>query len=188
MKKIVTTFLLVLLCAVSSEAFARSRRSDPFEKPQLGIWFGPVSPIYITDEDLDTYLGGGVFLRTNSFIKGIKIGVDSSYQFFRSQGINELTMIPLYGNLLYRLPINMPLVFQLKMGMGGARLFFRPDDVTVWEPLFMCGFETSFPAGRVFNIGFRIDYLLIYENYIGNASRNGHFINMGITVFLNIGE
>lgn len=182
--------ILTLLCLfiLVGTSYARSRRSDPFEKPQLGIWFGPVTPVYTTDDDLDTYLGGGLFLRTNSFIRGIKIGLDSSYQFFRSQGVNELTMIPVYGSLIYRLPINMPLAFQLKAGGGGARLSMRPDEVTVWEPLFMVGFETSFPAGRIFNIGLRIDYLFIYEQHIEGATQNGHIVNAGITLFFNLGE
>ncbi|MCX7677750.1 MAG: hypothetical protein N2316_00885 [Spirochaetes bacterium] len=180
--------IVFLVFAITSTAVARTRRSDPFEKPQFGLWFGTVTPVYTTDENLDTYLGGGLFMRTNSFIRGIKFGLDSSYQFFRSQSVNELTLIPIYGSFIYRLPINMPLAFQLKIGGGGARLYFRPDDVTAWEPLFMCGFETSFPAGRVFNIGLRIDYLLIYEQYIERASRNGHIVNAGITVFFNIGE
>lgn len=182
--------LFTLLCVfiLTTALFARSRRSDPFEKPQLGIWFGPVTPVYTTDDDLDTYLGGGLFLRTNSFIRGIKIGLDSSYQFFRSPGVNELTMIPVYGSLIYRLPIQMPLAFQLKMGGGSARLYYRPDEVTVWEPLLMFGFETSFPAGRIFNIGLRIDYLFIYEKHIEGASQNGHIVNAGITLFFNLGE
>ncbi len=179
---------MLTIFVFASTSFARSRRSDPFEKPQLGLWFGPVTPVYTTDDDLDTYLGGGLFFRTNSFIRGIKIGLDSSYQFFRSQGVNELTMIPVYGSFIYRLPITLPLAFQLKMGGGSARLYFRPDEVTVWEPLFMVGFETSFPAGRIFNIGLRIDYLLIYEKHIEGATRNGHIVNAGLTVFFNLGE
>jgi hypothetical protein len=173
---------------ISTAGFARSRRSDPFEKPQVGLWFGTVTPVYTTDDDLDTYLGGGLFLRTNSFIRGIKIGLDGSYQMFRSEGINELTMIPVYGNFIYRLPIQMPLAFQLKAGGGSARLYYRPDEVTVWEPLFMLGFETSFPAGRLFNIGLRIDYLYIYEGHMEGATRNGHIVNAGLTVFFNLGE
>jgi hypothetical protein len=50
----------------------------------------------------------------------------------------------------------------------------------------MTGFELSFPAGRTFNIGFRLDYLLIFEQHIKGADRNGHIVNAGITLFLNI--
>ncbi len=179
---------VVLIFATAGTAFARRRGRDPFEKPQVGVWFGPVTPVFSTSEVLNTYLGGGLFVRTNSFIQGIKFGLDASYQEFRSDGINELTMIPVYGSLIYRLPVNMPLAFQLKGGAGGARLQMRPDYVTQWDPLFHLGVETSFPAGRIFNIGLRIDYLFLYEGYMEGATENGHFINAGITVFFNLGE
>jgi hypothetical protein len=51
----------------------------------------------------------------------------------------------------------------------------------------MLGFETSFPAGRYINIGLRIDYLFIYESYLPGATRNGHIINSGITLYFNLG-
>jgi hypothetical protein len=188
MIKFKVLIVFVLIAATASTAFARRRGRDPFEKPQLGIWFGPVTPVYTTDDTLDTYLGGGLFLRTNSFIQGIKFGLDASYQEFTSSGVNELTMIPVFGSLVYRLPINMPLAFQFKAGAGGARLQMRPDYVTQWDPLFMLGVETSFPAGRIFNIGLRIDYLLLYEEHMEGATQNGHIVNAGITVFFNLGE
>ncbi len=179
----------ILLLLAETDCVAIERRGrDPFQNPQVGIWFGPVTPIYTTNEVLDTYLGGGAFFRTNSFIRGIKIGLDSSYQQYRSQGVNGLTLVPVYGNVLYRLPINMPLTFQLKAGAGGAWLREKPDGYEQWDPMFMIGFETSFPAGRVFNIGLRIDYLCLYEQHIEGASRNGHFINAGITLFFNLGR
>ncbi len=187
MRKFRFFIVIFIIIATVSTAFAQRRRRDPFEKPQVGIWFGPVTPVYTTADDLDTYLGGGLFLRTNSFIRGLKFGFDTSYQTFGSDGVNELTMIPVYGSFIYRLPVNMPLAFQLKYGMGGARLYMRPDRVTQWDPLFSLGIETSFPAGRIFNIGLRIDYLLLYEKHMEGATRNGHFINAGITLFFNLG-
>ncbi len=187
MSKFKCAVIIVLVFSLSTAAFARRRGRDPFEKPQVGVWFGPVTPVYTTAEDLDTYLGGGLFLRTNSFIQGLKFGLDWSYQMFRSPGVNRLTMMPLYGSLIYRLPVRMPLAFQLKAGAGGARLHARPDEVTLWEPLLTLGAETSFPAGKIFNIGLRIDYLFIYEGYIEGATQNGHIINAGITLFFNLG-
>ena len=50
----------------------------------------------------------------------------------------------------------------------------------------MVGIEGSFAAGRTVNIGLRIDYLFVYEEYIEGANRNGHVINVGINVFFNI--
>lgn len=188
-KLAITGIVFALLVCWRENGFSVQRRgSDPFQHPQLGLWFGPVTPIYTTAEDLETYLGGGIFLRTNSFIRGVKLGFDTSYQQYRSRGVNQLDMIPVYGNLLYRLPFNFPLSFQLKAGAGGVRLETKPDRYEQWDPLFMVGFETSFPAGRVFNIGLRIDYLVAYEGFIEGASRNGHFINAGITLFFNLGR
>jgi len=51
----------------------------------------------------------------------------------------------------------------------------------------MLGFELSFPAGKWINIGLRIDYLFIYEEYQKGARKNGHIINTGLTLYLNIG-
>lgn len=186
MKKIIWLILLIISSLATLEAAPRRGR-DPFEKPQIGFWFGPVTPVYTTAENLETYFGGGLFVRTNSFVKNVKIGLDGSYQQYRSRGINEMNLRPVYGNLLWRLPIHFPLAFQLKAGAGAARVEIKPDRYHQWDPVFMTGVETSFPAGKIVNIGLRIDYLLIYEKYIPGARRNGHVVNAGLTLFFNLG-
>ena len=42
-------------------------------------------------------------------------------------------------------------------------------------------------GGQIVNIGLRIDYLFIYESYLKGATRNGHVINTGLTLYFNMG-
>jgi len=183
--KIFLAVFFIIIISVNAEA--RRKKKEPFYKSQVGLWFGPVTPVYTTWDDVDTNLGGGMFVRSISFWDDFKIGVDSSYQYFESRGVNTLTLWPVYGSLLYRLPIrDIPLAFQIKLGAGGTYVKIRPDRVDQWDPVFMVGWEGSFPAGRVVNIGLRIDYLLVYEGYIKGAKRNGHILNTGITLYFNL--
>lgn len=185
--KILIVVALFVSIGVTDYAFAQRKKADYFLKPQLGIWFGPVTPVYTTGDDVDTSLWGGGFVRFNVLSLPLKVGFDSSYEHFKSEGVKELTVIPVYGNLLWRLPIDMPLAFQLKVGAGSVRVHIEPDNLSGWDPLGMLGFEVSFPAGKWINIGLRIDYLFIYEGYIKDATKNGHIVNTGITLYLNIG-
>ena len=179
--------IVTLVVCTASPLLARRKSQDFFLKPQAGVWFGPITPVYTTSEDVETRLGGGVFARYNLPWAPLKLGVDASYQHFKSQGVKELTLWPVYGNLLFRLPINLPLAFQFKLGAGGSSVEIQPEDQRQWDPLFMVGVEGSFPAGKWVNIGLRIDYLLIYEKHIEGAQRNGNIVNTGITLYLNIG-
>ena len=179
--------LLIVRLMLQPEALARKKK-DYFTRPQVGFWFGPITPVYTTREDVDTNLGGGGFFRYNLPIRTLKIGIDSSYHYFESRGVNTLTLCPVYGNFVYRVPLptKFPVAFQLKAGAGGSYVKIRPDRESQWDPMGMVGIEGSFAAGRVVNIGLRIDYLFIYEGYIEGASRNGHVVNTGITLFFNI--
>jgi hypothetical protein len=187
MKSIKTAALIAILLAVSIDAFAQRRATDYFMRPQAGVWFGPVTPVYTTHDDVNTNLGGGAYFRYNTPYQPLKLGLDASYQRFKSDGVNELTLWPVYGSMIYRLPIKFALAFQLKAGAGGANVKIKPDNEKQWDPMGMLGFETSFPAGRYINIGLRIDYLFIYESYLPGATRNGHIINSGITLYFNLG-
>ncbi|MDY6970534.1 MAG: hypothetical protein SVR08_18050 [Spirochaetota bacterium] len=180
-------FLFIIIFFSDTEA-QRRRRTDYFLKPQVGLWFGPITPIYTTNEDVDTNLGGGLFFRYNTPLQTLKLGLDTSYQYFESNGVNTLTLWPVYGNLVYRIPLptQFPLTIQLKAGAGTSYVKIRPDRIDQWDPLLMAGFEFSFPAGKVVNIGLRIDYLMIYEQHIDGANKNGHVIDTGITLFFNI--
>jgi hypothetical protein len=170
---------------------ALCREIDYFNRPQVGIWFGVLTPVYTTYDQVSTSLGGGGFFRFNTPLDNLKIGLDSSYQFYDAKpkgGVNTLTLVPVYGNFVYRIPLpaKIPLIFQLKAGGGGCWVKIRPDRVSQWDPMAMAGFEGSFAAGRTINIGFRVDYLLIYEQYIKGAKRNGHVVNTGLTLYFNI--
>ena len=187
--KSVKYIILFVILLTTTTGFSRTRRGvDYFLKPQVGLWFGPITPIYTTGNDVDTNLGGGLFFRYNIPVKSLKAGIDGSYQFFKSRGVNTLSLWPVYGNLLYRLPSfkRFPVRLQLKAGGGASYVKIRPDRVHQWDPMGMLGVEGSFPAGRVLNIGLRIDYLLIFEKHINGSKKNGHIINTGITLYFNL--
>ncbi len=179
----VTTIIIVISF---TNAFAYKERKDYFSKPQIGGWFGPVTPLADLGRMVETNLGGGAFVRLTFPWHYLKFGVDSSYQLFKSTGVNELTFVPLYGNLLFQIPVDFPVKFQFKGGIGGAWLSIKPDNKSGWDPVFMAGFEISFPAGRIVNIGLRVDYLYIYEAYIKGSQNGGHIINIGIQLYFNI--
>ncbi len=185
--RITTVLLLILLLIPALEARKRSK-TDYFLKPQIGLWFGPITPIHTTYDDVDTKLGGGLFFRYNTPVRTLKIGLEGSYQYYDSDNVNTLSLWPIYSNLVYRIPLptRFPLTFQLKAGAGTSYVKIRPDRVSQWDPMGMLGVEMSFPAGRIVNIGLRIDYLLIYEKHIEGATRNGHVLNTGITLFFNL--
>ncbi len=171
---------------ITANAFAYKERKDYFSKPQIGAWFGPVTPLGDLGKRVETNLGGGGFVRFTFPWQYLKFGVDSSYQQFKSKGVNELQFVPLYGNILFQIPVEFPVRFQFKGGIGGAWLSIKPDNKSGWDPIFMAGFEVSFPAGRIVNIGLRIDYIYIYEGYLKGSKTGGHIINTGIQLYFNI--
>jgi hypothetical protein len=186
MKKGLLLLIIVLMMAVSIKAHAFESRRDYFLKPQIGLWFGPITPLFTTADLVDTSLGGGLFFRYNLPPKYLKIGLEGSYQYFDSEGVNELYFVPVYSNLIYTLPLNFPVKFQIKGGGGMGYIHIDPKDLSGWEPIFMTGLEMSFPAGRFVNIGMRADYFFIYEKYMKDATTNGHILNTGITVYFNL--
>ncbi len=179
--------LTVVICLLFQDiTYAYKERKDNFSKPQVGAWFGPVTPLGETGKRVETNLGGGGFARFTFPWPFLKIGVDASYQKFKSKGVNELQFVPVYGNLLFQIPVDFPVRFQFKGGAGAGWLSVKPDNKTQWDPIFMAGFEVSFPAGRIVNIGLRIDYIYIYEGYIKGSKNGGHILNTGIQLYFNI--
>ncbi len=176
----------IALLASFSDAFAYQERKDYFSKPQFGGWFGPVTPVGDLAKRVETNLGGGAFFRFTFPWPYLKFGIDSSYQKFKSKGVNELQFVPVFGNILFQIPVEFPVRFQFKAGAGGGWLSVKPDNKNGWDPIFMGGFEVSFPAGRIVNIGLRIDYIYIYEGYIKGSKNGGHIINTGIQLYFNI--
>jgi hypothetical protein len=188
MKKLLTFRMIAVLTVlfITADLYAVRNRKDYFLKPQAGVWFGPVTPLYTTADLVETTLGGGVFFRYNLPFESFKLGLDSSYQSFESKGVNEFTFVPVCGNLIYLLPFNTPLKFQVKAGGGSGYVLIEPDSVSQWDPVFMSGFELSFPAGRIVNIGLRLDYYYIYEGHIEGATQSGHVFTSGISLYFNI--
>jgi hypothetical protein len=190
LNKYIFSFILALLIFLI-QSNAQAREVDYFTRPQAGIWFGVIQPVYTTYDLVGTAVGGGAFFRYNTPLDKLKIGLETSYQDYPSKGlkgVNMLTLWPIYGNLLYRIPVplRVPFTFQLKAGAGGSWVKIRPDRVSQWDPLGMLGVEFSFAAGRRINIGLRLDYLLLYEQHIKGAKNNGHVINAGINMYFNI--
>lgn len=188
MKKTRVYCVVIGLCVFVYHADARAykERKDYFSRPQIGAWFGPITPLGPLAKKVETNLGYGAFARYTFPWPFLKIGIDSSYQKYKSKGVNELQFVPLYGNLLLQIPVDFPVRFQFKGGAGAAYLNLKPDRVDQWDPIFMAGFEASFPAGRIVNIGLRIDYIYIYEGYIKGSKNGGHILNTGIQLYFNI--
>ncbi|MCX7633099.1 MAG: hypothetical protein N2Z22_07195, partial [Turneriella sp.] len=116
-----------------------------------------------------------------------------SYSYYTSPTIARLHSIPVYGALSYILPIHLPLTFQAKGGFGSNFLRNYPEGSRNWLPLGYLGFEASFPAGKVVNIGLRIDYYFVYEQHLRPPPNNpnyrlynGHFLNFGLMVNFNL--
>lgn len=165
-------------------------------KPQIGIWFGPVTPMPTTriSEVITTSLGGGLFFRMNIPSNTWRIEVGTSYSYYTSRSVARLHSIPVYGAISYLIPINLPLAFQVKAGAGSNFLRSIPEGGYNWLPLGYLGFETSFPAGRLINIGVRADYFFVYERHLSPPSSagsayetyNAQFFNFGLMVNFNL--
>jgi len=186
-KKISVLFAVIFIMFVCCDLFAASSsRKKYFSKPQVGAWYGPITPLFDTGDHLNPNLGGGIFFRYNLPVDSLKIGLDTSYQSFESDGVDEMRLIPAYANLLWLLPINLPVRFQLKAGGGLCNVKMEPDEINQWDPMFMVGTEISFPAGKLANIALRLDYLFLYEEHLDDAEQNGHFFNAGISLYFNL--
>jgi hypothetical protein len=187
MKKfIINAGILLAVIFVAADVYPAGSRKKYFTRPQVGAWYGPVTPIYDTGEHVNPDLGGGGFVRYNLPYEPLKLGFDASYQKYSSKAVDSLRLVPAYFNLLYLLPFDFPVRFQVKAGAGWCNVYMRPDEVKQWDPMFMAGLEVSFPAGQTANIALRIDYLCIYEEYLGGAKTNGYVINTGISLYLNL--
>ncbi len=181
--KIIVFFLIIANAATS---YAYRSRKDYFLKPQVGLWFGPLTPLGPTNDIVDNSLGGGLFFRYNTPFRLFKVGLESSYQYFPSKGVNKLHFVPVHTNVLFLVPVNLPVKIQVKGGVGAGWLKILPDDENRWNPIFNAGAEMSFPAGRLVNIGLRLDYFYIYEGYLDGAQNGGHIFNAGISVYFNL--
>ena len=190
----------MLLCFVTllpaMQALAAQVETEEWRfKPQLGIWFGPVTPVPGTriSDVLTTSLGGGMFFRMNIPSNTLRLEIGGSYSYYTSRTLSRLHSIPVYGALAYTIPVNLPLTFQVKAGAGGNFLRNFPEGAKNWLPAGYLGFETSFPAGKLINIGVRADYYFVYEQHLSPPANNpnytvynAHFLNFGLMVNFNL--
>ncbi len=185
-KSILSLCVLFSLVFVVNESYADSSRKKYFVKPQIGAWYGPITPLFDTGEHVESDLGGGVFFRYNLPWDLLKVGIDTSYQHYDSKGVYDLKLVPAYLNFLFLVPFDFPVKIQLKGGGGLCHVTMVPDEVSQWDPMFMAGVEVSFPAGKLANIALRVDYLCIYEQHLKGAIENGYVINAGISLYFNL--
>lgn len=185
-KKITFLILLFFAIFVFTDLCAVRRRGDYFIRPQVGVWFGPTTPLFSLRESIDNSMGAGFFGRLNTPFKPVKVGIEGSYQKHESFGTNALTLVPVRGDVFYRLPLDTPLNFQLKAGAGSTWLYLEPDKISRWDPTLHAGGEVSFPAGKIANVGLRIDYMYLIESHLEGSNLNGNFLNIGLTVYFNL--
>ena len=177
---------VLILAGSAAPSFASvSEGDEPWTRPQLGIWFGPITPIGPLFSKLDTYLGGGAYARLPVFEYGT-VSADVSYQEYPSETMNELDVVPMYGSFLFRLPFRSPIQISAKAGAGSAWVRLLPENRSQFDPMFMAGMELSFPAGTFVNIGLRIDFIYLYESWKAKAKNDGYLLNAGLTLFFNL--
>ncbi len=188
-------FLAITFLLISGPAFSQYEESQWNLEPKIGFWFGPVAPVPGTAlaDSIDTYLGGGIFGRVNIPTDYLRLETGISYQEFKSRDINSLTMVPAYVGLSYKIPLDFPIKFALRLGGGAVYVANEPEGHSNVLPLLNSGFELSFPAGRMLAIGLRVDYNLAYEKHLSPPPENpnfeiinGHFISFGLTLTVNM--
>ncbi|MCS6984451.1 MAG: hypothetical protein NZM25_04895 [Leptospiraceae bacterium] len=192
-KRFFITLLLYHFLGVS--LFCQFEEESWRFRPQIGLWFGPVTPFpgSALSYYLDTNLGGGIFWRMNLPSDTWRSEVGTSYSYYDSRFQSALHTVPVYGAVDYLLPIELPLTFYAKLGFGAMYVFSEPNKRENWHPLMLLGYEASFPAGKWVNIGARIDYFFVYEGYLrppphfpGYRVVNAHLLKFGLMVNFNL--
>ena len=144
-------------------------------------------------EKLLTSLGGGIFFRLNLPANEFQTEIGTSLSYYESDINERLLSVPNYAAISYLLPIDSPLLFQIKLGTGVNYLRNIPERNENTLPLVFSGIEMSFPAGKVVNIGIRVDYYFVIESFLKATKEdpnfkiyNGHFINFGLMLHFNL--
>lgn len=188
--------LLVFLLLPFQSIFAQFTLEEHWHlKMQVGGWFGPVSPFPGTSlkNELNTNLGGGGFFRFNIPSDELRLELGLAYTYYNNNGPQALHASPYYATLDYRLPLDLPLTFQYKLGGGGIFMVSKPEDREGHLPVLVTGVEASFPAGKYVNIGVIIHYNMVFEKHLSPPAgsvdynlSNGHLLNFGLMVNGNI--
>lgn len=193
LKRTFATSILFLM--FSMPAFAQFESETWRLKPQIGLWFGPVTPFpgSAIAETLKTNLGGGMFFRMNLPSNTWRTELGFSYSNYGSDGPESLDSVPAYLAVAYTIPVDLPLKFQAKLGGGANWVQNHPELKHNTHPALFAGTEISFPAGKWVNIGLRTDYYFVYEKHIDPPAENpnmkiinGHFLNFGLMVNFNL--
>ncbi|MDH4261912.1 MAG: hypothetical protein OEV78_02580 [Spirochaetia bacterium] len=185
------SLISVLVLSFISPLWAQYEEKDYQLHPIIGAWFGVIAPFPGTElaPILNTALGGGAFFRLNVPSDSFLVETGASYYNLQSNFTGQLTMVPGYVALVYKLPVDFALSFYFKGGAGSGYFANKPEGNGGFLPVFYGGFETAFPAGKVVNIGARFDYYMIYETWMkpqaGYKMINGHFFNIAIMVNFN---
>ncbi len=184
--RIAIVLAAVMLLLSAQNVFALSRKNY-FYSSQAGLWFGPIAPLGPTADHIKSNLGGGAFFRLQMPWNLLKIGVDVSYQDFQSEGVNRMQSVPIRMEALFLLPFKkLPVNIQVKAAAGMSWMKVMPENVSLWDPLVGGGVEVSFPAGRIMNIGARVDYFYIMEGHKKPGAMGAHVFNAAITIYFNI--
>ena len=110
-------------------------------------------------------LGFGFFYRTE-WTESIKSEVGISCTSLESNLSQELLFIPVHLSMIYKLPLESRLQFNLKGGLGSSYFEVEPANVSGWDPFLLLGFEVSILAAQSLRIGMHFDYFYIYEQHL----------------------
>lgn len=188
-------FFFIIFGIIFGSFSSIKAQEAPGLRPQMGVWFGPVSPFPYTEISnvLTTYLGGGLFFRMAWPNSILRTELGTSWSYYNSKTTSSLHLVPFYAAEVYRIPINFALKFFIKAGGGGVYVKANPEGNSRIDPLGFIGFEGSFPAGRRVNIGLRLDYLMVIESHLeppkqaptNYKTSNFYFMNVGLMVNFN---
>jgi len=182
----------MLVVSLTSPLLAQYEEEDFHLQPVMGVWFGPMTPFPGTElsKVLNAALGGGGFFRINIPSNTFQLETGVSFFTLTSLLTERLTVIPIYLAGVYKLPVDFALSFYFKAGGGMGYFANKPEGNNGYLPVFYGGFETSFPAGKVVNIGVRFDYYFAYETWMKPQANykmiDGHFISIGIMANFNM--
>jgi len=165
-------FFIVLISIIPTALFSQEVGSSRLNN-EFGFWLGASNPVPSTPlaDVLDANIGGGGFYRVQwPWVFHTEFGF--SFTHYQSRTTQALTVVPVYGALVYRLPLPYRVQIYLKMGGGNAWLVVRPVNRQGWDPLGYAGLEFSIQAGRRFRIGLRLDYEIVYEKHLDDPRQN----------------
>lgn len=162
MRRLISAIILVsALFPVGLQA-----RETEHLKHEIGMWLGGSFPFPSTpyDDVLDSNVGGGMFYRISwPWIFYTEFGF--SYTTYFSETTQLLVSAPVYGALVYPLPLPFRLQVMAKLGAGASYLEVRPQNRNGWDPMIYGGLEMSLLASRRFRVGLRLDADYIIDSH-----------------------